>query len=162
MFTKNILIWFLQVLLNVGDTWLGATDAVRERTWIWDSSKTTMTYSKWNGGEPNNSYPRENCLCYWTGNGNWNDLSCDASLATMCELNFRCWKIPKKIKWQTGSAKVDFQILIYLNSKYLLFSIINLYKQINWYQQFYLQLLKSPFFNYCKIIWTPVPIRTIN
>ncbi len=67
--------------------WLGATDVVKEGTWIWESSKTIATYTKWGGGEPNNCCGGENCLHF---NSVWNDLSCDATLNVMCEVVFPC------------------------------------------------------------------------
>jgi hypothetical protein len=72
--------------------WLGATDVVKEGTWIWESSKTTMTYSHWNAGEPNNGngHGAENCLHFWDQNGTWNDAPCSDIISALCEMVFPC------------------------------------------------------------------------
>ena len=76
--------------MKSGEIWIGATDAVKEGTWIWESSKTSMTYSYWNRGEPNNGYGGENCLVSLNG-GWWNDDSCERTwLSSMCEVVFPC------------------------------------------------------------------------
>ena len=93
MSNKPFLIKFfnnLQASLQAGTIWLGATDAAKEGTWIWESSKTTMSYSRFSGGEPNNFEGVENCLAMWSGI-DWNDYTClYPGLATMCEVVFPC------------------------------------------------------------------------
>ena len=74
--------------------WLGATYTVKEGTWIWESSKTKMTYSQWGGGEPDKCCGGDNnCLFMWNTSGKWNDWACKYAglvLSTICELVFPC------------------------------------------------------------------------
>ena len=69
--------------------WLGASDIAKEGTWIWESSKTALTYSNWFANEPNNERNNENCLHLWAY-ANWNDLNCDATFSVLCEVVFPC------------------------------------------------------------------------
>jgi hypothetical protein len=58
--------------------WIGFTDQAAEGTWAWISGEA-VTYTNWNGGEPNNSMPpnplgEDYAVINWnTGNGAWND-----------------------------------------------------------------------------------------
>ncbi len=78
--------------LNPGgaSAWLGGSDAATEGTWqwvtgpeagttFWTSQNGTLTYSNWNGGEPNNytgnSPAGEQGLLGWWSGDRWNDIS---------------------------------------------------------------------------------------
>ena len=37
-----------------GSAWIGVTDEHSEGTWVWDLDGSALSYSSWNGGEPNN------------------------------------------------------------------------------------------------------------
>ena len=65
--------------------WLGATDIQSEGVWIWNSSGSALTYTNWSLGEPQNLGGNENCLHMWLYLGEWNDNTCDNTLATLCE-----------------------------------------------------------------------------
>jgi hypothetical protein len=70
--------------------WLGASDIQKEGTFVWETSKTVMTFSKWSSGQPDNSGNIENCVHFWLNSNVWNDLGCDAAVAAMCEVIFPC------------------------------------------------------------------------
>jgi len=76
--------------LQVESFWLGATDNVKEGSWIWQSSGKTATYTNWADGEPNNCCGGENCLVMYTSQGKWNDGTCPSSISIMCEFTFAC------------------------------------------------------------------------
>ena len=59
--------------------WIGGTDAASEGTWKWSPSGTPLSYTNWNGGEPNN-LGREDCLEFWASTGKWNDAPCTSAI----------------------------------------------------------------------------------
>ncbi|XP_046875706.1 ladderlectin-like [Hypomesus transpacificus] len=65
-------------------TWIGGTDAVRSRVWLWsDGSRFDFTY--WACGQPNNQGRREPCIhINYQGSRKWNDLYCHATLGFIC------------------------------------------------------------------------------
>ena len=63
--------------------WLGANDRVSEGNWLCDGS--SLGYSNWNTGEPNDS-GGEDCV-HFTTSGFWNDLSCSNAYPCLCENN---------------------------------------------------------------------------
>jgi len=64
--------------------WLGGSDASKEGTWVW-SDGTSVIYSNWAPGEPNNSGSQD-CL-----EGNWHDFKWDDDSCTSENL-FLCKK----------------------------------------------------------------------
>lgn len=57
--------------------WIGFNDAASEGTWVWSSGEA-VTYTNWNGGEPNNAQPpavgEDYAVLNWnTSTGGWND-----------------------------------------------------------------------------------------
>ena len=75
-------------LLTSGNTWLGATDEIKDGTWVWVTGEPGK-YTNWNEGEPNNSppYPYEDFLEFATGSTRlirWND-SGDRPMFFVCE-----------------------------------------------------------------------------
>ncbi|KAL3841963.1 hypothetical protein ACJMK2_020039 [Sinanodonta woodiana] len=67
--------------------WLGATDNVLKRNWVWAHSNTLLSsrpYTHWAPGEPNNLGGNENCLILYN-NGFWNDLDCGTIFHYICE-----------------------------------------------------------------------------
>ncbi len=83
---------FIGTLAN--DGWIGASDAGHEGDWRWvggpEAGTTfwlggvTVTYSSWNGGEPNNSGGED--YAHYQG-GNWNDLPDYAARGYFVEYN---------------------------------------------------------------------------
>jgi hypothetical protein len=74
-----------------GGFWLGATDNLKEGSWIWQSSGKPMTYSKWAAGEPNNCCGGENCLQMNAFSGGaWNDAVCTNLVSVLCEFTYSC------------------------------------------------------------------------
>ncbi len=73
--------------------WLGANDLEAEGRFIWAATGQHITYSNWDGKNPNN-WREEDCVHLLTSNnGRWNDINCDAPVntnppayqITMCE-----------------------------------------------------------------------------
>jgi hypothetical protein len=73
---------FLTSTLGGGTAWLGIE---RKNTgWICNTG-TAPIYTNWGAGEPNNYGGIEN-TCTITGNGQWNDLSCNATAWAIAEI----------------------------------------------------------------------------
>jgi len=73
---------FIHLLYSSNWLWLGATDAVKEGTWVWTDG-TALDYTKWTSGEPDGSY---NCLGL-NSNGLWYDNpACTSSVPYACKL----------------------------------------------------------------------------
>eukprot|EP00964_Phaeocystis_antarctica_P002941 scaffold1555_cov66-Phaeocystis_antarctica.AAC.1 len=75
--------------------WTGGTDAASEGAWVWSPSNKPLSYTNWNGGEPNGG-GTENCLMKYNGvfdgswvganfNGKWNDQPCTSLLNFVCQ-----------------------------------------------------------------------------
>jgi hypothetical protein len=57
------------------EVWIGFSDAVAEGTWVWSNGEP-VTYTNWNGGEPNNAGGGEDFAVMFGGaSGSWNDTS---------------------------------------------------------------------------------------
>ena len=54
--------------------WIGFTDKDQEGTWVWSSGET-VTYTNWAPGQPENSFPEEDCAMLFFPDGGWYDLS---------------------------------------------------------------------------------------
>jgi len=75
----------LLVTAAAGNTvWIGGTDAASEGAWVWSPSNTSLSYTNWYPGEPNNIYSGEDCL---VGNWNtrWNDERCTSKFKYVCQ-----------------------------------------------------------------------------
>ena len=68
-----------QVLTGASSRWIGLTDEASEGSFQWVTGEP-LTYSSWNGGEPNNSGGNEDYVEMYPGGG-WNDLPGNAVLA---------------------------------------------------------------------------------
>jgi hypothetical protein len=63
--------------------WIGLNDGGSEGTFLWVSAEA-VTFTNWNGGEPNNDGD-EDCVGM-LGNGKWNDFQCgDTDIQSVCE-----------------------------------------------------------------------------
>ena len=90
------------------NTWIGATDAASEGTWIWDGATTlggtknkptgsgsdagrSASFHSWASGEPNDWGGGEDCaVTNWSGSrGMWNDLPCSGSYGYLVEFGGR-------------------------------------------------------------------------
>jgi hypothetical protein len=70
---------------------LGATDQEKEGTFIWESSKTKLSFSAWIAGEPNDLTHTSNCIEVYFDAWQWNDIPCnELYLTIMCEMIFPC------------------------------------------------------------------------
>ena len=71
---------------SVGDAWIGATDEAQEGVWLYTDGRP-LTYSNWNGGEPNNSGGNEDYAEMYMSSGRWNDLNGSQSYPFIIEFN---------------------------------------------------------------------------
>jgi len=73
---------------NEGFTWVGASDHLREGTFLAVDGRGVAPFSHWPGDlEPNNFDRREDCVQVDYA-GYWNDCACDYFLAYVCECDF--------------------------------------------------------------------------
>ena len=66
--------------------WIGANDIIREGklTWIYDHS--TINYTNWAGGEPNDHMGIEDCgMMFTRPSFTWNDVPCSLAYGYICE-----------------------------------------------------------------------------
>lgn len=79
---------YVEAQLNNNASWLGATDELVDRQWVWGNgvmfsmNGVTLTYARWNLGQPNNT-GGEDCLAMQ--NSGWHDLDCTWTLGFVCE-----------------------------------------------------------------------------
>lgn len=78
--------WVRQTFAPYGDLWIGFTDQVQEGNFVWASGEP-VTYTHWNGGEPNNSGGAENWAELYASSGFWNDVSIGGNLRGVIEFN---------------------------------------------------------------------------
>eukprot|EP00964_Phaeocystis_antarctica_P032989 scaffold18687_cov56-Phaeocystis_antarctica.AAC.1 len=65
---------------------IGGTDAASERAWVWSPSNTPLSWTNWNGGEPNDHSSGEDCLEFnYGGPGKWNDWFCAEAQKYVCQ-----------------------------------------------------------------------------
>ncbi|CAG2220194.1 C-type lectin 9 [Mytilus edulis] len=68
--------------------WAGLNDLSREGHFTWAHDHSSLIYSNWNGGEPNNGNggPYEHCgSIYMNGLSKWNDAPCSYKTGYICE-----------------------------------------------------------------------------
>ena len=72
---------------STGKWWMGMNDIASEGTWAW-SDGTTVSYTNWHSGEPNDGGGNEDCgqLNRFTDE-TWNDEPCSSAFAYICELD---------------------------------------------------------------------------
>ena len=63
--------------------WIGGTDAASEGAWVWSPSNTSVSYTNWKVGEPNDVAGGEHCL-HFKGDGRWNDERCSKGFRYVC------------------------------------------------------------------------------
>ena len=68
----------------MGDVYIDANDEVVEGQFTSYQHGTTLPYTKWSGGEPNNVNDNENCVVMWP-TAMWNDARCMHHAAYMCK-----------------------------------------------------------------------------
>jgi hypothetical protein len=68
------------------DFWIGLTDTSTEGLFLWADGRSLADtgFANWGGGEPNDYFEGEDCA-HARPDGLWNDLSCGAALAYLCE-----------------------------------------------------------------------------
>ncbi len=76
----------VQSLIIGLDSWLGATDAVTEATFLWPDN-TPLAFTNFRAGEPNNGdgNGQEDCLVIeGARGGSWDDRPCGLVLSYVC------------------------------------------------------------------------------
>jgi len=68
---------WLQSTFGTRYLWIGFTDQASEGTWVWISGEP-VTYTNWNGGEPNNAGNEDHAVMNWSGIkwNDWNGSNC--------------------------------------------------------------------------------------
>ncbi|KAG5865877.1 hypothetical protein JTB14_034854 [Gonioctena quinquepunctata] len=66
--------------------WTSGNQRPGQNTWQWLDGEPVV-YFNWNGGEPNNDRPRENCISVFKKNflTKWDDAPCDFNYYPLCE-----------------------------------------------------------------------------
>ncbi|XP_072046222.1 hyalin-like [Amphiura filiformis] len=64
--------------------WIGLHDKVSEGTFLWIDD-TSVDYTDWPGGQPNNAGGNEDCAELRTLDGRWNDLPCTTTIGYVCK-----------------------------------------------------------------------------
>jgi len=64
--------------------WLGLSDSRVEGVFEWVDGEP-LVFTRWSGGEPNDSGGREDCAQMMPWNGLWNDLDCTRRLPFVCQ-----------------------------------------------------------------------------
>jgi len=68
-------------------SWLGATDAVKEGTWLW-SDGHHMKYTAWGHGQPDNWKGIQNCMgMNWSNARLWDDQLCTWHNTYVCAMD---------------------------------------------------------------------------
>lgn len=72
--------------INLGGWfWLGMSDIITERRWIYSSDQSSVTVNYWGSGEPN-AGADVNCLATWPSHSSmWCDESCEYKFKYVCE-----------------------------------------------------------------------------
>ena len=69
--------------------WIGLSDTQREGTFAWEVDNSTVNFTKWEPGQPNNYGNYQYCVSLAVGTsdsfGLWNDESCDTPFYYICE-----------------------------------------------------------------------------
>ncbi|XP_062385828.1 mannose-binding protein C-like [Sardina pilchardus] len=65
--------------------WIRATDRKTEGTFL-DTDDSTLSFTKWKPGEPNNSANSEDCIVAIKSTNLWNDVSCGGKFNIVCEI----------------------------------------------------------------------------
>ena len=70
--------------------WIGLKEDDRTGKWIWASDDSTLNYSRWGNGEPNNWNGVEDCGNIRNDKGTpyWNDGQCSTKNNFICEKNW--------------------------------------------------------------------------
>jgi hypothetical protein len=66
-----------------GNSWIGASDALLEGTFVWTDG-LPVTYERWANNEPNNFQNAEDCAIM-NNSGTWNDVPCGDDWGYLCE-----------------------------------------------------------------------------
>lgn len=72
--------------INLGGWfWLGMSDIITERRWIYSSDQSSVTVNYWGSGEPN-AGADVNCLATWPSHSSmWCDEPCEYKYKYVCE-----------------------------------------------------------------------------
>ncbi|XP_045190001.2 perlucin-like [Mercenaria mercenaria] len=75
-----------QGFFNSGIFWLGASDMAAEGSWVWNKTGSSVSYTNWKDGEPNNANGGEDCLTItFSDSFRWNDNNCNNKFNFVCE-----------------------------------------------------------------------------
>ncbi|XP_052084106.1 perlucin-like protein [Mytilus californianus] len=82
--------WFLKSYIqtdnNTHNVWIGAHDSERESNFVWESDNSSLSYTDWNSGEPNNELNEDCASMRKKRNYRWNDVSCSLLFSYICEI----------------------------------------------------------------------------
>ncbi|XP_033746963.1 lactose-binding lectin l-2-like [Pecten maximus] len=75
--------WLKGIQFTQNNPWIGAYTDDARTVWRWVSDNSTLTYTDWRPGEPNDVGGNEDCV-HLKSDG-WNDGRCSIAFAFICE-----------------------------------------------------------------------------
>lgn len=113
---------FVHNLTGGKDVFIGLTDTEIEGTFVW-SDGSTVVYTNWDDGEPNNEYGIGDCVIL-VANGKWNDTPCSMWYEYVCKFT----NAQTSQQQVDGNAMSKEQFFVMSEDKALAYHMI--YKQL--------------------------------
>jgi len=80
--------WLAKQDMKYGQLWIGATDMVKDGTYVWTNG-VEATNEYWYPGQPNNYGGQQQCATVnYRQPGKWDDGTCSGKLGFVCQIEF--------------------------------------------------------------------------